>query len=116
MPSVFRITMRLLDDTFHGRGNEGEPEWPPSPLRAFQALVAGAAARWNERLRLEYAVPALRWLENQSAPTIVAAVGVPSDAKYRLYVPDNVADKVAKSWRGGNVSASIADYRTEKDV
>jgi CRISPR-associated protein Csb2 len=31
-------------------------------------------------------------------------------------VPDNVADKVATSWRNGNVGASIADYRTEKDV
>jgi len=35
--------------------------------------------------------------------------------KYRLYVPDNVADKVARSWSGGR-EGSIADYRCEKDV
>jgi CRISPR-associated protein Csb2 len=46
---------------------------------------------------------------------VVASVGKPSRVKYRLYVPDNVGDKVAGSWsRGG--TASIADYRAEKDV
>ena len=116
MPRHLRISIRFLDPTFHGRGDGGEPEWPPSPLRVFQALVAASAARWNERTRLEYAVPALEWLAKQSAPAVVASAGAPSDVKYRLYVPDNVADKVAKSWRGGNANASIADYRTEKDV
>src|SRR5207245_2953628 len=60
-------------------------------------------------------VPALHWLERQESPTIIAATGVRSDMKYRLYVPDNVADKVARSWVGGR-EGSIADYRTEKDV
>jgi CRISPR-associated protein Csb2 len=35
--------------------------------------------------------------------------------KYRLYVPDNSGDKVAASWSRGR-DASLADYRTEKDV
>ncbi len=109
------LTVRFLQPYSHGRGGAGDPEWPPSPLRAFQALVAAAAARWNERIHLEYAVPALRWLESQPAPMIVAAPGVQAEVKYRLYVPDNVADKVARSWSGGR-EASIADYRTEKDV
>jgi CRISPR-associated protein Csb2 len=115
MPSSFCLTIRFLQPYSHGRGSDGDPEWPPAPLRLFQALVAASAARWNERIRLEYAVPALRWLECQKAPVIVAALGIRSDAKYRLYVPDNVADKVAKSWSAGR-EASIADYRTEKDV
>ncbi|MGE3853735.1 MAG: type I-U CRISPR-associated protein Csb2, partial [Planctomycetota bacterium] len=38
-----------------------------------------------------------------------------SSQPYRLYVPDNVADKVAAAWSRG-ADASIADYRTEKDV
>jgi CRISPR-associated protein Csb2 len=46
---------------------------------------------------------------------LVAAIGRPSRVKYRLYVPDNVGDKVAASWSRGGI-ASIADYRTEKDV
>jgi CRISPR-associated protein Csb2 len=116
MSKFLSITVRFLQPLSHGRGDGGEPEWPPSPLRVFQALVAAAAARWNERTRLDYAVPALEWLAKHPAPTVVASAGVASEVKYRLYVPDNVADKVAKSWRGGNANASIADYRTEKDV
>ncbi|MHB1559239.1 MAG: type I-G CRISPR-associated protein Csb2 [Isosphaeraceae bacterium] len=109
------ITIRFLQPMCHGRDEFGEPEWPPSPLRLFQALVEAAAARWNERARLETAAPVLRWLERQPPPVIVAALGEPSTVKYRLYVPDNVGDKVAGSWsRGG--AADIAEYRTEKDV
>jgi CRISPR-associated protein Csb2 len=116
MSKFLCITVRFLQPLSHGRGDGAEPEWPPSPLRLFQALVAAAAARWNERLCVEYAAPALEWLAKQPALAVVAAVGVKSDVKYRLYVPDNVGDRVAKSWRGGNSTASIADYRTEKDV
>jgi CRISPR-associated protein Csb2 len=115
MTTSFCLTVRFFQPYSHGRGDGGVPEWPPSPLRVFQALVAAAAARWNERTRLEYAAPALRWLGGQPAPTIVAAAGVQSDMQYRLYVPDNVADKVAKSWSKGRED-SIAEYRTEKDV
>lgn len=116
MPSLFCITVRFLQPFAHGRGDGAEPEWPPSPLRMLQALVNAAAARWEERTKLEYAVPALEWLSRQPAPVVVAAAGIPLDVKYRLYVPDNVGDRVAKSWRAGNTGASIADYRTEKDV
>ena len=42
MPSQFCLTFRMLDLRFHGRGDGGAPEWPPSPLRAFQALVCAA--------------------------------------------------------------------------
>ena len=115
MPNYFCLTIRFLQPYSHGRGDGGEPEWPPSPLRAFQALTAAAAAKWNERTRLEHAAPALTWLERRSAPTITAAAGIPTNVKYRLYVPDNVGDKIAKSWSGGR-EGSIADYRTEKDV
>ncbi|HVS40176.1 MAG TPA: type I-U CRISPR-associated protein Csb2 [Gemmataceae bacterium] len=115
MPTHLCLTIRFLQPYSHGRGDGGEPEWPPSPLRMFQALVAAAAARQNERTRLEFGAPALHWLERQEPPTIVAAVGVRSAVKYRLYVPDNVADKVAKSWSAGR-EGSIADFRTEKDV
>ncbi len=115
MISSLCITVRFLQPICHGRGDRAEPEWPPSPLRVFQALVAAAAARWNERTRLDHAASALRWLERQPPPRIVAARGESSRVPYRLYVPDNVGDKVAGSWsRGG--TASVAEYRTEKDV
>ncbi len=116
MSQFLCVTVRFLQPFSHGRGDDAEPEWPPSPLRLFQALVAAAAARWNERQRIAYAQTALQWLAELGTPVVLAAQGTPALTKYRLYVPDNVADKVAKSWSGGNSSASIADYRTEKDV
>jgi CRISPR-associated protein Csb2 len=115
MPAYLCLTVRFLQPYYHGRTDGGEPEWPPSPLRVFQALVAAAATRWRETQFHECAAPSLHWLERQHAPSVVACVGQPASVKYRLYVPDNVADKVAKSWAGGR-EASIADYRTEKDV
>ncbi|MGH9344756.1 MAG: type I-G CRISPR-associated protein Csb2, partial [Terriglobia bacterium] len=112
MPSYFHVTIRFLQPFCHGRVNEDALEWPPSPLRLFQALVAASAARWNERAELHHAASALRWLEGQDRPIIVAAVGEPSQVRCRLYVPDNVGDKVALSWcRGG--AASVAGYRYE---
>ena len=115
MPDYLRITVRYLQASSHGRGDGGEPEWPPSPLRLFQALAAASAARWNERMRVDYAAPALQWLEGLARPDILGPEGRASENPYRLYVPDNVADKVAKSLsRGGD--DSIANYRTEKDV
>src|SRR5438270_430771 len=88
------ITIRFLQPLSHGRSDRGEPEWPPSPLRVFQALVAAAAARWNERTRIEHAVSVMQWLEQQPSPTVVAASGVVSDVKCLVYVPDNTADLV----------------------
>ncbi len=113
--TYFRLTIRLLDCQSHGRDDHGQPEWPPSPLRAFQALVCAAAARWNERAELKTAAPALRWLERLPPPLILASPGRQASTPYRMYVPDNVGDKVASSWkRGGDIS--IADFRSEKDV
>lgn len=114
MPDFLRISVRFLDGEFHGRGDGGANEWPPSPLRLFQALVAASAARWNERRGIRHAAPALRWLETLPPPTIIAPRSAEGTA-YRLYVPDNVGDLVGKSWSKGN-AGSIADYRTEKTV
>ena len=114
MPDCLRISVRFLDGEFHGRGDGGANEWPPSPLRLFQALVAASAARWNERRCIRHAAPALRWLEALPPPTIIAPKSA-EGAAYRLYVPDNVGDLVGKSWSKGN-AGSIADYRTEKTV
>src|SRR4051812_47106648 len=107
MSLVLRLSVHFLYPAFHGRGEADEPEWPPSPPRLFQALLAAAAARWREPVFRDYAVPALRWLEGLPLPTIVACPAV-LGARYRLYVPDNVTDKVAASWRRGN-EAGIAD-------
>lgn len=115
MPEQLRISVRFLDGTFHGRGDGGEPEWPPSPLRLFQALTNAAARLDGEHLGGQ-STESLRWLESlASSPKIFATGATPTNG-YQLYVPDNVGDLVAKSWSCGNNDASISSYRTEKLV
>ena len=114
MPSQLCITIRFLQPYFHGRCDGDAPEWPPSPLRLYQALVAAAAARLNERVKLERTLPALRWLEQLPPPTIIAPHGRPVQTGYRTYVPDNVGDLVAGSWAAGR-PADIADHGINKD-
>lgn len=113
-PSVLCLSVRFVSPYFHGRGEDREPEWPPSPLRFFQALVAAAAARWGERVAIRQAAPALDWLSAQPPPTIVACPGAASAAPYRQYVPSNVGDLVARAWVGSR-AADMASFRTEKD-
>lgn len=114
MPSYFCLTIRFLQSFCHGRGGDGEPEWPPSPLRAFQALVAAAAARWNERMRLEYAVPALQWLETLECSAIIASAGLASDSPYLLYIPNNTADLLVPAWKQGDLGKGVK--REQKPV
>lgn len=87
------ISVTFHDARFHGQGDGGEPEWPPSPLRLFQAIVAACAARNC----LDEARPALLWLERQSEPMIVAPQVV-RPAPYRIAVPNNDMDVPARYW------------------
>ncbi len=114
MNSFLRITVRFLQPLAHGRKDGGEPEWPPSPFRLFQALVAASAGRWNERLLLNYAVPALAWLERQIPTVIVAPTSVTTDTPYLLYVPNNTADLLVPAWKQGDVTKSTK--REQKPV
>ena len=93
MASVLCLTLRFLDPVprFHGRGDDGDPEWPPSPLRLFQALVAGSATRWRENQFRDYARPALQWLE-AIPPSIVTPQVSAESFGYRMYVPNNSGD------------------------
>ena len=116
-----RISVRFLDEEFHGRGDNGESEWPPSPLRLFQALT-NAAARLDGSVISARNADALRWLEAvKEPPEIIAGKAIPTNG-YQLYVPDNVGDLVAKQWSAGkyfdgkNHPIDISGYRTEKRV
>lgn len=117
MSTVFCLTVRFLDPvpSFHGRGDGEEPEWPPSPLRLFQALVAASAARWRGSQFADHAEPALKWIESRT-PVIVAPDIQANRTLYRMYVPNNAADLVTAAWARGNTDASIAGLRVEKDV
>jgi CRISPR-associated protein Csb2 len=77
------VIVRFLDGRYHGSG-----EWPPSPFRMFQALVA-AAHLGREVLSEE--TDALRWLENL-APPIIAAPKARQSFTTTYYVPRNGSD------------------------
>jgi len=84
------ITVHWLDDRYHGLlDREGPPEWPPSPYRLFQALVAGAA-RHGE---LEAGSGnALEWLQKLNPPMIIAPQSRPGRVVTH-FVPNNDGDK-----------------------
>jgi CRISPR-associated protein Csb2 len=117
MSSLFCLTVRFLDPvpSFHGRGDDGEPEWPPSPLRLFQALVAASAARWRGNHFADYAQPALKWLEERT-PTIAASSIQFRRTGYRMYVPNNAGDLVTLAWARGSYDAKFSQLNVEKDV
>lgn len=105
------LSFRFLSPWFHGRGDEGAPEWPPSPLRAFQSVVAAAARAGT----LESTRGALAWLEQRAAPLILASEAVENPVGYRLSVPHNAMDIVGKQWSRGD-EGNAAEHRTMKNV
>lgn len=119
MPSAFCLSITFHDREFHGRGDGAEPEWPPSPLRLFQSLVAACAARHAHGDGLGYFTPALKWLEQQLPPRIIAPE-VAEGAPCRLSVPSNAMDIVAAAWSRGNYSnkgdANPATHRAMKTI
>lgn len=95
------LTVRFLDDRYHGlldRG--GPPEWPPSPFRLFQALVAGVARRGE--LVIGDDVPSntnytdigasIDWLQKLAPPLIIAPKHQVGQSIIR-FVPNNDGDK-----------------------
>ncbi|MGD0498363.1 MAG: type I-U CRISPR-associated protein Csb2 [Bryobacteraceae bacterium] len=74
--------------------NKEELDWPPSPARIHQALMAAALTGLpSESTSLaEDALEALRWLERQPPPEIIASA-IPEDAdsatRFRLAIPQN---------------------------
>jgi CRISPR-associated protein Csb2 len=104
MPNFLCFSVRFLnsDPAFHGKRDGGEPEWPPSPLRFYQALLDAAANRWRNTTFVDYAKPAFEWLQRLEPPVILAPhhqVGIP----FRIAVPDNDLDVWAGPISKGNV-------------
>jgi CRISPR-associated protein Csb2 len=118
MSAHFCITIQLLHRVFHGRISDEEPEWPPSPLRIFQALVAGSSLAlpdWpEERIR------AFKYLESFDWPPVLIVPETNVGDGYRLSLPNNSLEKVAAAWARGNYfgsgDANPAGHRTMKRV
>lgn len=100
MPALL-IAVRFHDGRYHGSG-----EWPPSPARLFQALVAGAAR--GQSLR-EPTVAAFLWLESL-APPIIAAPAAYAGQVFKNFVPNNDLDAV------GGDPARIGKIRADKTI
>ena len=100
MQSSLVISVRLHDIRYHG-----SPEWPPSPARLFQALVAGAASQGT----LAGDVPALRWLERLvTAPTIGAPIKR-AGRGFENFVPNNDRDSSGFNKTGKVERAQLLD-------
>jgi len=99
VPPVLLLTLRFHEGRYHGAG-----DWPPSPARLFQALLAGAVR--CGALPADDAA-ALRRMEAWPPP-VIATPPVRHGQKLRLYVPNNDLDAV-----GGDF-ARIEEIRTPK--
>ncbi|MGL4421974.1 MAG: type I-G CRISPR-associated protein Csb2, partial [Gemmataceae bacterium] len=91
----------MPEPSFHGERNGGEPEWPPSPLRLLQAIVAAAGNRWRQQQFQDDALPALGWFETLHVADILAPQHRFGSA-YRIAVPDNDLDDWARPIARGN--------------
>lgn len=101
MFSVLLIYARFHEGRYHGTG-----DWPPSPARLFQALIAGAGLRGP--LQREH-VQALEWLEKMPPPVMAA----PITRKGQLvgnFVPNNDLDAV------GGDPRRIGSVRAKKEI
>jgi CRISPR-associated protein Csb2 len=84
--SALVLYVRLHDGRYHGEG-----DWPPSPARLFQALVAGAGLGGPPKADEQ---EALRWLENQEAPLIAAPRAWKPRRDVLFYMPNNDSDRI----------------------
>lgn len=100
---------------FHGRRDAQEPEWPPSPMRVYQALLNAASLRVRGKPLAPEVRRVLQALE-VLCPQIIAPPAAASTVGRRAYVPHNQTDLVLSAWHRGNCDASIASHRMEKDI
>lgn len=87
MVSALCINVCFYDGRYHG-----EPEWPPSPARLFQALLASCGAGRDQITDGERS--AFEWLE-LLLPPIIAAPWARKGQRVVQYVQNNDMDAVA---------------------
>jgi CRISPR-associated protein Csb2 len=101
MSSILLISVRFHEGRYHGTG-----DWPPSPARLFQALIAGAGLQGP--LKTEEA-DALEWLETMQPPIIAAPI-VRKGQPVGNFVPNNDLDAV------GGDPRRIGSIRAKKEI
>ncbi|MHB1125118.1 MAG: type I-G CRISPR-associated protein Csb2 [Ramlibacter sp.] len=100
------ISVRWLDDRYHGQDRDGGPEWPPSPLRLLQAMVAAAGRTGALPQNVS---EALKWLERlcESTPPLIIAPEAMHGRPFLRYVPNNDADNPQKREREKRLSEKL---------
>ncbi len=101
MSSVLLISVRFHEGRYHGTG-----DWPPSPARLFQALIAGAGLQGPLQTKQ---VDALKWLETMPPP-IMAAPTIRKGQSIGNFVPNNDLDAV------GGDPRRIGSIRAKKEI
>jgi CRISPR-associated protein Csb2 len=101
------ISVTFLAGFYHGE------EWPPSPARLYQAMVA-AVMTCGYRIFEPAVEPALLWIERQPAPRI-RCCGAEQTSSYRIAVPNNDMDVVAWEWKQGR-HKDVAVLKTMKQI
>jgi CRISPR-associated protein Csb2 len=101
MSNALLISVRFHEGRYHGAG-----DWPPSPARLFQALIAGAGLQGP--LQIEQ-VDALKWLETMPPP-IMAAPAIRKGQPLGVFVPNNDLDAV------GGDPRRIGSIRAKKEI
>jgi CRISPR-associated protein Csb2 len=93
------IEARFLFDKYHGsRAGGRRRDYPPSPHRMFQALVAAANSNGGMD---EASKEALLWLEKQSPPHICVPKSM-TGMRVNTFVPNNDMNIVASAWAKGD--------------
>lgn len=101
MSNVLLISVRFHEDRYHGTN-----DWPPSPARLFQALIAGAGLHGPlQKDQME----ALEWLET-IPPPIMAAPTIHKGQPVGNFVPNNDLDAV------GGDPRRIGSIRAKKEI
>lgn len=77
------LTVRFTAGRYHGQ------EFPPSPARLFQAMIAGSHRGGYELVNADARDQALMWLERLAPPDIVASHKNETGADVVNYVPNN---------------------------
>lgn len=105
MDTTLSIRVKFVTGRYHGE------EWPPSPMKLFQALVAGAG---KGMLNLpDHVGRALRWLEQQESPIIIAP-SAPIASSHVSMVPNNDDDKTMSAYSSGKPSVQVANERKKR--
>lgn len=107
MEKAFLVTVRFYTGRYHGTG-----DWPPSPARLFQALLAGAARGMNVPNKVR---DSLDWLECLPPPAIAAPHGELGKG-YTSFVPNNDLDAALSGGSRSDLGSAVASTRVGKQI